>query len=205
MPDLLARKEAVATQINKRGQGGSLIFFIALLLFLMAGGAYGGLLLLEKAQKSTEEEPLSQIQEKSKNLQPELIEQIFLLEERLKNINTLINQHTFASNVFKVIEADTHPAVRFTNFAFMPENFSVTMSGETVSYAVLSRQVNILERDPLIEKVDFGGLALTGNNTLGFNTTITFRPTLIQQRPESTVPSSTIAPTSTSTQGEALP
>lgn len=205
MPDLLARKEAVATQIHKRGQEGSIIFFVALLLFLMATGAYGGFLLLEKAQKTTEEELLSQIQEKSKNLRPELIEQIFLLEERLKNINTLINQHTFASNVFKVIEADTHPSVRFTNFAFIPENYTVSMSGETVSYAILSRQVNILERDPLIEKVDFGGLALTGNNTLGFNTTITFRPTLIQQRPEAVISPPTTAPTSAGTQGEASP
>lgn len=181
---MLARKEAVATKIIQRRQETPALLFVALLLFLLAGAGYGGLILLLSAQASTRDEIVAQIGEKEKNLRPELIEQIILLEERLKNINTLINQHTFASNVFRVIEADTHPQVRFTSFNFQPEFYKVDMSGETVNYAVLSRQVNILERDPLIEKVDFGGLAQSGNGALGFKASIKIRSNLLQSRQE---------------------
>ncbi len=185
MFDLLARKEAFATKIVRQQQESSLLFFIALLLFLGASAAYGGLFLLTNAQKSARDALTSQIKDKEKNLRPELIEQIFLLEERLKNIVTLINQHTFASNVFRIIEADTHPSARFMSFGFVPTSYKVEMTGETTNYATLSQQVNILERDPLIEQVEFGGLSLTGDNTLGFRTTITLRPSLLQSRPES--------------------
>lgn len=77
MPDLLARKEAFATKIVRQQQENSLLFFIALLLFLGASAAYGGLFLLTNAQKSARDALTSQIQEKEKNLRPELIEQIF--------------------------------------------------------------------------------------------------------------------------------
>ncbi|MBI2056080.1 MAG: hypothetical protein HYT37_01765 [Candidatus Sungbacteria bacterium] len=191
MPDLLARKEAVASKIVSIRQESSLLFFVALLLFLAASSAYGGLFLLTTAQASTRDELTVQIQEKENNLRPELIEQIYALENRLKNIGTLLNRHTFSSNAFRILEAATHPQVRFTNFGFNPESYKVEMSGETISYAVLARQVNILERDPQIERVEFGGLTLTGNNLLGFRVTIIFRSALLQIRPESVVATST--------------
>lgn len=191
MPDLLARKEATASKIAQAQQENSLFFLIALLLFIAASAVYGGLFFLIQAQTAVREELTLQIQEKERNLRPELIEQIYLLEERLQNIGTLLNNHTFSSNAFRVIEAVTHPQVHFTSFGFDSENYKVEMSGETISYAVLARQVNILERDPQIENVEFGGLTLTGNNLLGFRTTILFRQALLQTRPESALATST--------------
>lgn len=191
MFDLLARKEVTASKIKRSQQEGSLFFFLALLFFLAASAGYGGLFLLTRAQASTRDELILQIQEKEKNLRPEIIEQIFILEERLKNITTLLNRHTFSSQAFHVIEADTHPQVRFTSFGFTPADYKADMSGETVSYAALARQVNILERDPQIERVEFGGLTLTGNNFLGFRSTIIFRPTVLQTRPKETLTSTT--------------
>lgn len=183
MPDFLARKEAMASRIVREHRDGALLFFLALLLFLASAAAYGGLFLLTKAQASTRDDLIGQIQEKERDLRPDIIEQIFLLEERLKNITTLLNKHTFASNAFRLIEAATHPQVRFLNFGFMPGEYKTEMAGETISYAVLAREINILERDPQIENVEFGGLSITGNNLLGFRVMIRFRPELFHVRP----------------------
>lgn len=194
MFDLLAGKEAAASRIARSQHEGSLFFFLALLFFLVASAGYGGLFLLTHAQASTRAELILQIQEKEKNLRPEIVEQIFILEERLKNIATLLNGHIFSSQAFRIIEADTHPQVQFTSFGFTPADYKVEMSGETVSYAALARQVNILERDPQIERVEFGGLTMTGNNFLGFRSTIILRPTVLQTRPKTTLTSTTTPP-----------
>lgn len=98
-------------------------------------------------------------------------------------MRTLLARHVFPSNVFKLLEADTHPQVRFANFNFVADSRKLEMTGETTSYALLARQISLLERDPQVEEVQFGGLAFGPSNLLGFKLTIIFKQSLLQLRP----------------------
>ena len=182
MAEFLLKQEKSADRFNFE-RGGSLFFFISLTLFLIVLVVLGGLLLLNKSRVGTRDQIAAQNKSKEENLRPELLEQVSVLDKRLKNVRTLLASHFFVSNVLKVIEQDTHPQVRFTNFAFSADSRKADMSGEAANYSVLSRQVNILERDPQVERVEFGGLSTAEVKFVGFKLSIIFRPTLLGIRP----------------------
>lgn len=180
MADLLVKKEAPSIIL---GQGRSLLFYSSLLIFFLILASYGGLAILNPSQQKTKEKSIEEIKLKQENLRPELLNEIFLLDERLKNMRMLLSRHTFVSNVFRLIESDSHPLVHFINFSLITDSRKLEVTGETANYTTLSKQIGILERDPQIEKVEFGGLSFTAANLLGFKLTIILKPGVLQFRP----------------------
>lgn len=143
-----------------------------------------GLVVLNHSRESQKAQFIAQNKIKEESLRPELLDQIASLETRLENARALLTNHPFASNVLRVLEQDTHPQVRFSNFSFARDGLKADMSGEAASYRVLARQIGIFEQDPQIQKVDFGGLSTTGEGLVGFKLTLVFRPSLLQLRPD---------------------
>lgn len=182
MPDLLLKKEPLSETL--RGTGSSLLFFAALGLFLVILASYGGLALLSRAQRNAEAIQEEQVKSKGEYARPELIRQILVLDERLNSMRILLTKHVFLSNTLRLVEASTHPQVRFTNFGVSAEGKRIELTGEAASYAVLTRQIGFFENDRNVERVEFGGLSLGGESgTLGFKLTVIFKPALLQIRP----------------------
>lgn len=148
----------------------------------MVFGASGVLVILNRSRETQKVQFIAQNKTKEESLRPELLNQIAILEARLTGARTLLGGHTFASNVFRVLEADTHPQVRFSNFAFARGGLKVDMTGEAANYRVLARQIGLFEQDPQIQKVEFGGLAGTAAGLVGFKLSLTFRETLLHLR-----------------------
>lgn len=182
MPDFLLKKESAIERI-RTGFGGTFLLYLALVLFFFSLAGSGGLLLLNRAQDAARHELREQIRAKEENIQPELIQQIFLLDTRLANMRNLLSRHIFTSNVFDLVEALTHPQTQFTNFGLNTETRQLDMSGETASYLTLAQQIKLFEEHAQIERVDFGNPSLTGTNRLSFKMAITFKPGLLQIRP----------------------
>lgn len=183
MPDLLLKKES-AEQTFRNKEASALFFFAALGLFLLTLATYGGLILLNRQERNTQTALEDQIKSKGESVRPELIRQILALDERLGIARALISRHTFLSNTLRLVESNTHPQTRFTNFNVGGEGKRIELTGETASYAVLAKQIAFLEGDQNIERVEFGGLSLGGENgRLGFKLAIVFKPALLQIRP----------------------
>lgn len=180
MADGLLKKE---TRFEPLAQGGSILFYLSLALFFFALAGYGGLFLLNRAQREAKQNLVEEARLKEGNLRSDLVNQIFLLDQRLRNLRGLLTSHIFSSNVFKLLEQDTLPQVHFLSFNFNATLRNLDMTGEAVNYATLARQIGIFERDPYIEHVEFGGLSAGANNLAGFKITITLRPNLLQIRP----------------------
>lgn len=172
MADLLSQKEYTPRALE---QGGSILFYISLGLFFVIGAGLGGLFLLNKAQKEARETLVEEVDQKQSNLRTDLLDQIFLLEQRLKNLRTLLSEHVFSSNAIALIEQDTLPQARFFNFNFDAVARKLDMTGEAINYAMVARQIGIFERDPQVESVEFGGLSIGGNNLAGFKISIIFK------------------------------
>ncbi len=165
-----------------------------------------GLAVLNQSRAGAKAQFIEQNKIKEESLRPELLDQIASLETRLKNARALLANHPFASNVLRVLEQDTHPQVRFSNFSFGKDGLKADLSGEAASYRVLARQIGIFEQDPQIQKVDFGGLSTTGGGLVGFKLTLVFRPSLLQLRPDAVLnnsPSAAVAPPVTSSNSRA--
>ena len=157
-------------------------FVAGMMALVVAGLVFGGLIILNKSRETQKQELISQNKIKEESMRPELLASILSLDKRLKAARSALSVHTFASNVFQLLEADTHPQVGFSNFSFAADSLKADMSGEAASYRVLARQISIFEQDPQIERVEFGGLSATGEGLVGFKLSVTFKPTLLRLR-----------------------
>ncbi len=170
-------------EIRSRNSNG-LLFYVGFLIFLLVLAAYGGLIFLNRAQQSAQEEILAQINQKRQELRPELVQQIFSLETRFKSMQSLIQKHTFPSRTFTWLEQRTHPRVAFSAFAFDNTVHKLALTGTADSLVSLNQQIAILQRDPNIEKVDFGGLSFKKEQgNVGFNATVVFKSAFLQVAP----------------------
>lgn len=182
MTELLIKKEA-APYKSESSLGVILLFYTGLLVLFVTAAGYGGILLLNANQEKTKTRLIEEIKLKEEGLRSELLNEIFLLDERLRKIATLLNRHVFTSNLFQLLETDVHPQVRFLSFNLLASSRKMDLSGEAANYTALSRQIGILERNPQIEKVEFGGLSFAPNSALNFRMNITFKPGILLIRP----------------------
>mgnify|MGYP001592813218 FL=1 len=182
MAEFLIKQGASARRFSFE-RGGSLFFSGSLILFILTLAGLGGLILLNKTTADQRDRIAAQNREKEESVRPEELESVANLDRRLKNLRVLLDNHAFASNVFAVIEQNTHPEARFTTFNFSAESRKLDMSGETTSYSALSRQIAMFERAAQIERVEFGGLSAAEGKFVSFKISIIFKPTLLSIRP----------------------
>ena len=182
MADFLLKKEASSSLMNRIQiqKGASFAFYGSLAAFFFVLAGYGGLIFTNRSQLQTQDDLGVQIRAKEAELRPELINQIFTLESRLKNMQTILNGHVFTLNVLKILELNTLSRVRFTSFNLTIESRKIEMMGEASNYTVVTDQILLLERDPHIEKVEFGGLTLGSNNLVNFQLSITLKPSIFK-------------------------
>lgn len=182
MADLLAKKQPIISSVHIE-RGGSFLFYISLAIFLFVAAGAGGLTLLNRAQKDALQVLTAEVEDKEVGLRSDLVNQIFLIDQRLKNLRTLLSGHTSTANVFSILEKNTLPQVRFVNFSFDTSSRKLDMSGEAASYSTIAKQIGVFERDPNIERVEFGGLSLGGNNIAGFKVSLIFKRSFLGFRP----------------------
>lgn len=169
--------------IIRKERGGSLALFAGFTVFLLTIAAYGGLILLNRAQSKALNEIAAQIQQKQETFEEDSMKEITLLDSRLKNIRSLLAQHVFVSNLFRLIERDTLTQTNFLDFDFLTKERTITLSGETSSYALLAQQITIFEDDPGIERAQFEGLGRAGENKVQFKLTLILKPAVLQEQP----------------------
>ncbi len=178
MADIL-KSPSPAARLNM-SEGRSLFVYGALIIFFFMLAGYGGLLLLNRAQEGARDELQEEVRLKEENVRPELLNEITALEERLKNFRTLLDSHVVSTGPLALLERLTHPQVRFTNFNFTPGDRKLDLTGEAASYGVLARQIVFFEGEPLIERVEFGGLSLGQTNVINFKASLVLAPSMLQ-------------------------
>jgi len=183
MADLLSSKSTTGSRIDVTVRSTvPLLFYIGLALLVLEGAAYGGLFVLKRYQTAAFEELIAEIESKAE-IRPEAINQVFLLDNRLRDMRTILSQRLYLSSLFSFLEGTTNSKVRFLNFSFRADTRRLEMTGEAGGYATLARQIALFESDPRIERVEFGNLALDQNNLLRFQTTIIFTPSFFRSTP----------------------
>lgn len=160
----------------------SVFLYASLGIFFLSVAGFGGLLLLNKAQREARDTLIQEVKDKEQELRSEFLSEIFLLEQRLKNIRRKIAGRSYTSQLFGFLEKNALPQVRFLSFNYDNDQRKINMGAEANSFTTVSRQVNILERHPGVEKVDFGGLA-KGKDSTSFQLTILLKSSLLTLQP----------------------
>lgn len=179
MPDITATKNIPFDHLPII-RGGFIFFYLSLTALALAIAGAGGLFLLDRAQTQTQRELIADVEAKEESVRPEMVDEIIDLDRRISHLKSLLAHHPSPVAVLRLIEANTHPQVRFLNFNFDAEERTVQLKGETTNYAVLAQQIAILEGNTLLERVIFGGLSLTTEGTISFQLTLITKPELFR-------------------------
>ncbi len=171
-----------STVMSDRSGAAGLIIGIFFLIITVA--AYGGIFLLNKSQQDVQNQMVEQVRRKEDDLRPKVLDQIFMLQKKLKMTSGIISSHIFTQHTLTLLERDTHPRVIFESYTFSPKDNDIVLKGKTDDYGTLAQQIAFLEGDQNVDKVEFGGLSLGSDNRVSFGLTIHIVPSLVASPPK---------------------
>ncbi|MFA6404838.1 MAG: hypothetical protein WCW03_02455 [Candidatus Paceibacterota bacterium] len=163
----------------------SVFFNLALLLFIISLGAGGGMLALKSMTLSSQEGLKTQLSERRKQFNPDLIEELKRINVKIDNSKQVVENHLILSNIFDVIGRLTIEKVRFTNMDLSVDrehsnDIKVSLNGYGTSLAAVAFQSDVLNqlqeyglrkivKNPMISNPT---LDTTGNVNFGFSASI---------------------------------
>lgn len=162
---------------------GAWIFNISLVLFLASIVFFGGLFLYHRSLTNNQADWEKQVQTQEADLRPDLLGQLIELSNEMSAAKGLLAGHTYTSNVFSFLEATTLPKVQYTTFGFSTAALKIDVSAVAASYQTVADQIRILEAHAQVTKVEFGGLARSGDGLVSFRLTILVKPSLLKLQP----------------------
>lgn len=125
------------------------ILLFALVLFVYLGLSVG----YENFLRSSINNIEGEIGELSSQISESQKRDLAVLYSQVTNIKGLLNEHTYASNVFNILEAMTSENVVYTNFALSANQRDIALEGLAGTYDDLVSQLALFESAPEIEKV----------------------------------------------------
>ena len=142
----------------------------------------------------------TQIEGGRAELQPEKVNELIRLNDRINSTQDLIGTHLLLSPLFKFLEASTIKNVRFTSFSYEmnQSGLRLSMRGEARSYSALALQADLFSKSGLLENVAFSDLVLDEKGNVIFSFQASVDPGLLSyQRSLSGTTVPVVAPAAT--------
>lgn len=179
-------RELGPKSVSENVPGANSIFFVAgILLFFLVAIASVLVFFLARFESTKQEGIRAEIKQKIDELHAsETVLQAVDLEARLASLRGVLDGHVFSSNAIRLAEDDVHPQVRFGGFSFSADKRTVTAAATGKGFLAVAQQIDILKKDPRIERVGFGGLSMNEKGEVAFSLLITFVPALARAIPE---------------------
>jgi len=156
---------------------GSKLGILAMALIILSLLIYGGLTFY----KNRLEEDLfllkTRIEELNQNRDRNFEKEVKSLDQALKNLKIILQNHVYWSNLFSVIEKLVVPQVTFSEFSSKIEKGDsvVSMAGETSGYTYLAKQIRSFEQHSLISGSKVRNISLGTKGGIEFEMDIIFK------------------------------
>ncbi len=175
---------------------------------LLSAGVYGYTLFL-KQQIAQADRDLSASRT---TFEPETLHNLITVSSRIMSAQTLLEQHSVVSELFRLLETTTVKKVKFSNFSYQVKNNipSISMEVDAEGYNALAYQSQIFNQNPYIKSPSFSNFELGENGTVKAKFQAMIDPSLVsykrimdalsaQTQNQSTVPDTTQQVQSTQT------
>lgn len=116
----------------------------------------------------------SLIEQRDKKLEKEIL----IAGQKLSNIDILLMRHVYSSKLFNFLEENTHPQVSLSGFSSNMK--TISLSGRTVSFEILSKQITIFSLHSQVSKVILNNVSFSPQGGVDFSLTINIKPPLIK-------------------------
>lgn len=186
MPDsfntsLISKAERPSVSSRIVYQSSAMFFSVSITIFIVASVAFGGLFFYNKTLDGTRQKLADSVKKARENFDREGgIGRLIQTANAFDAARVLLAQHVFSSNVFSFIQEYTHTRVKFDTMSFSRDMKKIDLSGAGASYRIVAEQISVLESNPQVDRVEFGGLSMTDKGLVNFKLTIFFKPSLLQ-------------------------
>jgi len=147
--------------------------FIAIILFFGSLVAGGGVYFFKIQLEKSVQEMSNQLELARGAFEPELIEQIQILDTRLNAAQEILNNHVTVSPLFETLQDLTLQTIQFTGFEYKigqnPSVVKVEMSGKARNYKSIALQSDLLDRNKNIKNQIFSNLTLDEKGNVSFD------------------------------------
>lgn len=161
---------------TSRVAGRSVIGFLAGLVFVIAILLGLAVFAYELYLNSNISKMGSNLAVARESLEPEVIEKISNLDERIISTERILEKHITISPLLAYIENSTLRNVRFSQFAYetTEKGLEISMRGQARGYTAVALQSEIFNKSPYFKEPIFADLDLdvTGNVTFSFRATL---------------------------------
>jgi hypothetical protein len=166
---------------TSRVSGRSILGTLAILIFTLAILASLGVFGYEWYLKADIRKMGDSLVGARTSLEPEVIEKISSLDERIVSTKRLLNSHIVLSPLFEFLENSTVRAVRFTSFDYnsIDGRLSLSIKGEARGYSALALQSEILNASPYLKDIVFADLSLNNQGMVNFAFKASVDPSII--------------------------
>jgi uncharacterized membrane protein YgcG len=172
-------KQPVTSEAPHHASTASLFFLFAFILFMASLACAGGVFIYGQIIQKNITEGTSQLTLNKNAFDPNTINQITRLNDRINAADYLLKHHKSVSTLFLVLSNATLKNVRFSdfNYAGVDDKITLAMRGQALSYETVALQAKEFT-NPNLKNVFrsplFGDLTLdtTGNVSFSFNTSI---------------------------------
>lgn len=164
-----------------RRENRSLLSFLGLIIFtlsvVLAIGVFGYKFYLKYHIKNMG----TALEEARTSLQPETIDELTRLDNRIISTKELVAAHRILSPLFEFLETSTPKTVRFSDFRYqvVGSQIELFMKGEARGYSVLAFQADIFNKSDYFKNPVFSDLSLNDKGDVVFSFTATLDPKLL--------------------------
>ena len=192
--------DAGGIPVRKQAKEKSLFTFISSIIFtlsvIMAIGVFGYKFYLKYSIDKMD----SSLQMAQSTLQPDTINQLVRLDNRMTFTKNLISKHHILTPLFGFLEDSTPITVRFNDFQYSTtrQGIEIAMKGQARGYSALALQADIFDKSDYFKDSVFSDLNLNESGDVNFSFRAIVNPDLVLYKKEiERISAPTISPTNT--------
>jgi len=160
-----------------------LLTFVLIICLLILGAAFG-LNYWNNIQENKLQQLETEFQTLRKTFPSDQEEQIAIFERKLINLEKLLGNHVYFSNVLTLLEQITHPQIYYTSLDYSLDKNSLVLEGVAKNQQILSEAINGFVNDSKdIKMVIFRDMKVNDDNTMQFHLELSLQPQVLKYQP----------------------
>ena len=175
VPTSFVPKQPVRTVKRPQARGPLSIFAVAALVLIAAAAILAGLVFgYEFYLKNQKEQKAQELEVFKESVEPQVVEELARLSQRLVIAQELIAAHVAPSAIFSMLERDTVQGVVFSDFESKigpSGDVELSMSGTAGDFNKLAYQAVVFRDNPYLRNQIFGDIAVGEESGVTFSFT----------------------------------
>ena len=101
-------------------------------------------------------------------------------QKKIRDFASIFGEHRVVSEIFEILEKDTHPQVMFQNLSLDPERAQTEISGLTDSFQTMGEQLLIFQKEEKIKTAELSDVSINKDGKINFTLLISFSPQVFE-------------------------